>query len=161
LRFTENYENPFKDLPENLFLSILNKPTTNYVSNQHNISNKKILNTTPELLTQESQDDMQPQEILFKDDLPQDDAYILPHDKTEDNEILNVKFKVKELYSLMDRAKIIIEKNTQMPNAEQWINSIDKNFNSLRKMVDDCERFDRKQKMPNTWEGRNHNTFWV
>lgn len=86
---------------------------------------------------------------------------IYQDDTTKDNEMSNIEYKVKELYSLMDRAKIIIDKHTQMPNAKQWINSIDKNFNSLRKMIDDCEQFDRKQKIPNTWEGCNRNTFWI
>ncbi|CAG8622226.1 16669_t:CDS:2 [Gigaspora margarita] len=53
------------------------------------------------------------------------------YETIEDNELSNVEYKVKELYSLMDCAKIIIDKHTQMPNAKQWINSIDKNFNSL------------------------------
>ncbi|CAG8839010.1 23400_t:CDS:1, partial [Gigaspora margarita] len=68
-------------------------------------------------------------------------------DTIEDNELSNVEYKVKGLYSLMDHAKIIINKHTKMPNA---INSIDKNFNYLQKMVDNCERFDRKQKIQNT-----------
>ncbi|CAG8790869.1 21576_t:CDS:1 [Gigaspora margarita] len=92
---------------------------TNSKSNQHNISNEKISNTI-KLLTQEnllSQDDV----LLPIDIFSQDDTI-------EDNELSNVEYKVKELYSLMDRAKIIIDKHTQMPNAKQWINSIDKNL---------------------------------
>ncbi|CAG8706327.1 7713_t:CDS:1, partial [Gigaspora margarita] len=66
---------------------------TNSKSNQHNISNKKISNTT-KLLTQEnllSQDDvLLPIDIFFQDD----------------NELSNVEYKVKELYSLMDLQKL-------------------------------------------------------
>ncbi|CAG8839666.1 16395_t:CDS:2, partial [Gigaspora margarita] len=80
LRFTENYNNPFKNLLKNLFLSILDKPMTNSKSNQHNILNEKISNTT-KLLTQEnllSQDDV----LLPIDIFSQDDTI-------EDNELSN------------------------------------------------------------------------
>ncbi|CAG8679585.1 9264_t:CDS:2, partial [Racocetra persica] len=75
LRFTEKYNNQFEDLPENLFLLVLNKPAINYISNQHNTVNERIPNAS---LIQEntlSQDDTQ-----FQDDdtLPDDD--ILPND---------------------------------------------------------------------------------
>ncbi|CAG8651365.1 6146_t:CDS:1, partial [Ambispora leptoticha] len=91
------------------------------------------------------------------DELSQDITLTL--DTAIENE--SVKHKKKELYLLLDHVKTIIDQNTQTPNAEQWINSIDKNFNALRKMVDDYTQLERKHNIPNTWEGRNHNTFWI
>ena len=131
---------------------------------------KQALDTTSELLPQDDipQDNVLPQDdvlsilsqdnIIFQnDELPQDNT--LPQDTAIENE--SVKRKKKELYLLLDYVKTIIDKNTQTLNAEQWIDSIDKNFNALRKMVDDCTRLERKHKIPNTWEGRNNNTFWI
>ncbi|CAG8804449.1 5291_t:CDS:1, partial [Gigaspora rosea] len=103
LRFTENYDKPFKDLPENLFLSILDKPVTNSKSNQHNQHNKLL--TLENLLSQDNR-------LLPIDIFSQDNTI-------EDNKLSNIEYKVKELYSLMDRTKIIIDKHTQMPNAKQ------------------------------------------
>ncbi|CAG8830455.1 30129_t:CDS:2, partial [Gigaspora margarita] len=82
--FKKNYDNLFKDLPENLFLLILDKPMTNSKSNQYNISNKKISNTT-KLLTKEN--------LLSQDNvlLPID---IFSQDNTiKDNELSNIEYK--------------------------------------------------------------------
>ncbi|CAG8671156.1 1132_t:CDS:1, partial [Racocetra fulgida] len=70
-----------------------------------------------------------------------------------------ISHKKEELYSLIEHVKSIIEENSQQPNAKQWINASDKNFNSLRRMVDNCEKYNKRQKIQNTWRGQNHNTF--
>ncbi|CAG8779484.1 32268_t:CDS:1, partial [Gigaspora margarita] len=67
-------------------------------------------------------------DIMLQDDiLSEDDA--LAQALIVENE--DVKSKKEELYLLLDCVKIIIDKNTQMPNAKQWIDCIDKNFNAL------------------------------
>ncbi|CAG8792149.1 44792_t:CDS:2, partial [Gigaspora margarita] len=46
-----------------------------------------------------------------------------------------IEDKKKEFYLLLDSVKVIIDENIQTPNAEKWLNSVDKNFNTLWKML--------------------------
>ncbi|CAG8806878.1 15919_t:CDS:2, partial [Gigaspora margarita] len=84
------------------------------------------------------------------------DSFIDRIEITDKNE--NEENTVTELILCNDNAikenvNAIIDENIQIPNTEKWINSVDKNFNALRRMVNDCKRFNRQQKFPNTWEG--------
>ena len=103
--------------------------------------------------------------MLFQDNIMSQDIslqdFIITQDNTFSDNNEFVKNKKEDLYFLLEQVKTIIDENTQTPNAEKWINSIDKNFNSLRAMVNDCEQLNRQRKIPNTWNGYNHNTFWI
>ncbi|CAG8554821.1 9739_t:CDS:2, partial [Scutellospora calospora] len=164
-KFTEQYDNPFENLPKNLLLTILNKS-----SNVHTPNQKAISNNNSNAPFQDNTKINQNEENMIVVLLPQyeDDTIELsqyeddPINLLQDDTIECEESKKKnELYSLLEEVKTIIDENIQSPNAEKWINSIDKNFNSLRKMVNDCRQLNRQQKFPNTWEGRNHNTFWI
>src|SRR2546427_198715 len=125
LQFNEEYINAFKDLPENLFLATLDGSQIESATNQKD-------------------------PVLFQDNIMSQDTslqdFIITQDNTFSDNNEFVKNKKEELYFLLEQVKTIIDENTQTPNAEKWINSIDKNFNSLRAMVNDCEQLNRQRK---------------
>ncbi|CAG8692293.1 15887_t:CDS:2, partial [Dentiscutata erythropus] len=75
-----------------------------------------------------------------------------------DNQEMFQKRK-QEIFKLLDSTKKILEKNTTNPNGNKWLDSINKNFNSICKFIEDCDKFKKQKHIPKTWKDRNYNTF--
>ncbi|CAG8702103.1 4849_t:CDS:2, partial [Racocetra fulgida] len=114
------YDNPFKNLSENLFLIALNKPSTEYISDQaiadNNFNEKTFQNNIVVELSQDSDDmiiELLPQDENYNNELPPGgDKTNLPQDiivellQGENGTIEErIKSKKKELYSLLDEVK--------------------------------------------------------
>ncbi|CAB4374030.1 unnamed protein product [Rhizophagus irregularis] len=62
-----------------------------------------------------------------------------------------------ELISITKAATDLLEEHKLSQNIK-WGKGIEKNFNSIRKMVQEVETYRRKRTIPLTWKGHTHNT---
>ena len=62
-----------------------------------------------------------------------------------------------ELILITKAAVDLLEEHKHIQNIK-WGKSVEKNFNSIRKMVQEVEIYKRKRRMPLTWKGHTHNT---
>ena len=62
-----------------------------------------------------------------------------------------------ELISITKAATDLLEEHKHIQNIK-WGKSVEKNFNSIRNMVQEVETYHRKRTMPLTWKGHIHNT---
>ncbi|CAG8608717.1 21345_t:CDS:2 [Gigaspora rosea] len=132
-------ENAFADLPEDIYIAIKN--LNSYIC---------------ELITSSPHDDNQVHE--------QESVTISSNEYSMDivdnnQDLILFQTRKEEIFNLLDETKNIFEKNIANPN--KWLNSIEKNFELLRKLVENCKRFERQNHIPNTWKNRNSNTFWL
>ncbi|CAG8744727.1 17598_t:CDS:2, partial [Dentiscutata erythropus] len=140
-------ENAFADLPEDIRASIknLNSYTYELISSGSQVNNQVH---EQESVTISSNEYLMDVVNEYSMDVVNDDQ-----------DLILFQTRKKEIFNLLDETKNILEKNVENPN--KWLDSIEKNFEPLRKLVEDCKRFERQTHIPNTWKNRNNNTFWL
>ncbi|CAG8599879.1 19347_t:CDS:2 [Gigaspora rosea] len=146
-------KNAFADLPENLHtiikslnsyeLIVRNEHEDNsQVNNQENSANQVHEQQEPIVVT--NSDNQRLMDLEIADD---------------NQDLILFQTRKKEILNLLDETRNLLENNVS--NSNKWLDNIEKNFVPLRKLVDDCKRFERQSHIPNTWKNRNNNTFWL
>ncbi|CAG8703049.1 9550_t:CDS:2, partial [Scutellospora calospora] len=136
-------ENPFADLPENLYTLIENLNSYTCESINSNQVNDQAYGQQDITVTVSSNE----QESI----MVSSNEYPMDIDIANDNQdLILFENRKKEILNLLDETKKILEKNVANPN--KWLDSIEKNFEPLRKLVEDCKQFERQNHIPNTWK---------
>ncbi|CAG8847906.1 11316_t:CDS:2, partial [Gigaspora margarita] len=174
-------ENAFSDLPENIHTSIKNLNNSEpQVNNQFHEQQSQACGQESQVNEQEFQ--VNEQEFQVNDQESQvneqefqvneqefqvNDQEFQIHEQdsttanlseystdiaSDNQDLILFQNRKKEIFNLLDETKNILEKNVADPN--KWLDSIEKNFEPLRKLVEDCKHFERKNSIPNTWKNR-------
>ncbi|CAG8587099.1 27132_t:CDS:2 [Dentiscutata erythropus] len=156
-------ENAFSDLPEDIHTLIKNLSDSNLqVNNQFHEQEFQVREQESQVHEQEFQ--VHEQEFQEFQVYEQNSIAVNPNEYSIDiadnnQDLILFQNRKKEIFDLLDETKNILDKNVANPN--KWLDSIEKNFEPLRKLVKDCKQFERKNHIPNTWKDRNNNTFWL
>ncbi|CAG8730206.1 6366_t:CDS:2, partial [Ambispora leptoticha] len=102
--------------------------------------------------------DEESEETEYELNLNDNDNYLSSVDNSSDIDITTNKDI--ELKIVLEKAISFIEKSSALPQQEKWLDSVEKNFNPIKKMVEDLEKFENAKTARNTWNGRNSNTFY-
>jgi hypothetical protein len=71
---------------------------------------------------------------------------------------MNQKFQ--EIKSYLNQALLIVNEQHALNN-HKWIKAVDKNFNGIRRVVNDVTKFNRKITNPRTWEDSTNSTMYL
>ena len=68
--------------------------------------------------------------------------------------------KFQEIESYLNQAMLIVREQHALNNYK-WIKSVDKNFNGIRKVVNDVTKFNRQITNPRTWKDSTNSTMYL
>ena len=71
---------------------------------------------------------------------------------------MDQKFQEIEIY--LDQAMSIVCKQ-HISNNYKWIKAVDKNFDGIRKLVNDITKFNRRITNPRTWKDSTNSTMYL
>jgi hypothetical protein len=77
-----------------------------------------------------------------------------------DEESENMDQKFEEIESYLNQAISIVREQHALNN-HKWIKAVDKNFNGIRKIVNDITKFNRKNTNPRTWKDSTNSTLYL
>ncbi|CAB5356722.1 unnamed protein product [Rhizophagus irregularis] len=72
----------------------------------------------------------------------------------------NMEQKFQEIESYLDQA-ISIVREQHASNNYKWIKAVDKNFDGVRKLVNDITKFNRRITNPRTWKDNTNSTMYL
>ncbi|CAG8709185.1 3295_t:CDS:2, partial [Ambispora leptoticha] len=145
-------ENAFADLPENLHLAFENL-NYNYYANEATVHND---DPQVDIDNQEKSVDIVTREATAYNNDLQVDVDVVSSNNQEINinnqDAILYQTRKQEIFNLLDTTKKLIEENIMNPNGNKWLDSINKNFEPLRKLEEDYNHFKRQRNIPNTWK---------
>jgi len=65
----------------------------------------------------------------------------------------------EEIENVLERALKIVQEQHALSNV-QWVKSINKNLEGIRKMINDINRYENRITNPKTWKEHNNNTMF-
>ena len=68
--------------------------------------------------------------------------------------------KFQEIESYLDRVMSIVREQHALNN-HKWIKAADKNFDGIRKLVDDITKFNRRITNQRTWKDSTNSTMYL
>jgi hypothetical protein len=71
---------------------------------------------------------------------------------------MNQKFQ--EIESYLNQAILIVHEQHALNN-HKWIKAVDKNFDGIRKVVNDVTKFNRRITNPRTWKDSTNSTMYL
>ena len=71
---------------------------------------------------------------------------------------MDQKFQEIEIYP--DQAMSIVREQ-HISNNYKWIKAVDKNFDGIRKLVNDITKFNRRISNPRTWKDSTNSTMYL
>ena len=68
--------------------------------------------------------------------------------------------KFEEIENCLNQALSIVREQ-HLLNNHKWIKAVDKNFNGVRKVVNDITKFNRRITNPRTWKDSTNSTMYL
>ncbi|RIA86925.1 hypothetical protein C1645_828521 [Glomus cerebriforme] len=72
----------------------------------------------------------------------------------------NCEIMINKFKTLLNETHHYLDKSTNLPQRDKWLENIVPNFNALKQMVHQIKEYEHQKTMPRSWRDKTRNTFY-